>query len=193
MGHPDILPKKQFFNSFEYHHFQSRILAYIDSIGCGAGVGVGSVVAIIICDGKTHPHAPVCKHKRWKLRQLPQILELLLIWYVEQVRQAPQVKLARRVKWVRPNFLYSPVTSMEGIRLILGLAARHNWRLSTFDVKNAYLNADLDEDRNCHRLFSFSVTGFSAGFPFPAFAWLSWILRTSQGSAIASKARSTSI
>ena len=41
---------------------------------------------------------------------------------------------------------YSLVTSMEGIRLILGLAARNNWRLSTFDVKNAYLDADLDEE-----------------------------------------------
>ena len=34
---------------------------------------------------------------------------------------------------------YSPVTSMEGIRLILGLAARNNWRLSTFDVKKHHM------------------------------------------------------
>lgn len=41
---------------------------------------------------------------------------------------------------------FSPVTSLEGIRLVLALAAKHNWHLSSFDVKNAYLNADMDEE-----------------------------------------------
>ena len=42
--------------------------------------------------------------------------------------------------------IFSPVVKMCSIQVILGLAASLNLKLEQFDVKNAFLHGDLDEE-----------------------------------------------
>ena len=41
---------------------------------------------------------------------------------------------------------YAPVTRLETIRLLLGIAAAKDWEIRQIDVKSAYLYGDLDEE-----------------------------------------------
>ena len=41
---------------------------------------------------------------------------------------------------------FAPVTKMNTIRTLLSLAAHYNWQLLQYDVKNAFLHGDLDEE-----------------------------------------------
>lgn len=41
---------------------------------------------------------------------------------------------------------YAPVTRLETIRLLLGIACEKNWEIRQIDVKSAYLYGDLDEE-----------------------------------------------
>ncbi|KAM2732666.1 hypothetical protein EV2_036199 [Malus domestica] len=41
---------------------------------------------------------------------------------------------------------FAPVAKMNTIRVLLSLAANHDWPLRQFDVKNAFLHGDLEED-----------------------------------------------
>ncbi|GBE85505.1 hypothetical protein SCP_0800220 [Sparassis crispa] len=44
------------------------------------------------------------------------------------------------------NDTFAPVAKLASIRIILALAARHDWDVHQMDVKGAYLNAELEED-----------------------------------------------
>ncbi|XP_073219751.1 uncharacterized protein [Cicer arietinum] len=41
---------------------------------------------------------------------------------------------------------FAPVAKMNTVRVILSLAANHDWDLQQFDVKNAFLHGDLEEE-----------------------------------------------
>ena len=41
---------------------------------------------------------------------------------------------------------HAPVTWLETIRLLLGIAAKKDWEIRQIDVKSAYLYGDLDEE-----------------------------------------------
>ena len=45
------------------------------------------------------------------------------------------------------NITTAPTACPASIRLILALAAAHNWEIHQVNFKNAYLNGDLDEQR----------------------------------------------
>ena len=44
------------------------------------------------------------------------------------------------------NETYAPVTRLETIRLLFGLAVEKDWEIHQIDVKTAYLHGDLDEE-----------------------------------------------
>ena len=41
---------------------------------------------------------------------------------------------------------FAPVTKMNIVRILLSLATHYNWQLLQYDVKNAFLHGDLDEE-----------------------------------------------
>ena len=41
---------------------------------------------------------------------------------------------------------FAPVAKMNIVRILLSLAAHYNWQLLHYDVKNAFLHGDLDEE-----------------------------------------------
>ncbi|RVW17568.1 Retrovirus-related Pol polyprotein from transposon RE1 [Vitis vinifera] len=43
---------------------------------------------------------------------------------------------------------FAPVAKMNTVRILLSLVAHYNWQLLQYDVKNAFLHGDLDEEIN---------------------------------------------
>ena len=41
---------------------------------------------------------------------------------------------------------FAPVVKMNTVRILLSLVAHYNWQLLQYDVKNAFLHGDLDEE-----------------------------------------------
>ena len=41
---------------------------------------------------------------------------------------------------------FAPIAKMNSVRILLSLAANLNWLLHQFDVKNAFLHSDLEEE-----------------------------------------------
>src|SRR6266481_4295439 len=55
------------------------------------------------------------------------------------------------------NETFAPVAKLTSNRIILALAALNDWEVHQVDVKNAYLNADLDEE-----IYMMQPPGFAA-------------------------------
>jgi len=55
-------------------------------------------------------------------------------------------KGSSQIRGIDYELTFTPILSIDSIKLIIALAARFNWEIFQLDIKAAYLNAKLDKD-----------------------------------------------
>src|SRR5713101_5783312 len=65
---------------------------------------------------------------------------------VERLRERLVAKVFSQVEGIDYNETFVPVAKMNSIRLVLSLAALHNWEFHQMDVKSAFLHGDLHQE-----------------------------------------------
>ena len=93
----------------------------------------------------------------WKETPLPEGHNTISCKWVYRIKRDGEGNIARyKARLVARGFsqvpgldyeeTYAPVTRLETIWLLLGIAASKNWEVRQLDVKSAYLHGDLDEE-----------------------------------------------
>ena len=65
---------------------------------------------------------------------------------VERIKMRLFSKGFSQVEGIDYNETFAPVAKMNSIRLVLSLAALHNWEVHQMDVKSVFLYGDLQEE-----------------------------------------------
>jgi hypothetical protein len=95
--------------------------------------------------------------KTWEIVPRPEDRETIESKWVYRIKRTADGKIDRykarlvvkgytQVDGLDFNETYAPVTRLETIRLLFGLAVEKDWEIRQIDVKTAYLNGDLDEE-----------------------------------------------
>ena len=105
------------------------------------------------------------KHNVFELTDLPKGRKTIGCRWVFNIK-GDSCKRARlvtqgfsQVEGVDYNKLFSPVVRFESMRLMLTLAALHNWYMTGVDVRTAYLYGKLDEKIYMHQPKGFIARG----------------------------------
>ena len=105
------------------------------------------------------------KHDVFELTDLPKGHETIGCRWVFNIKGDGRKKARLvaqgflQVEGVNYNELFSPVVRFESMRLMLALAALHNWYMTGVDVCTAYLYGKLDEEIYMHQPEGFIARG----------------------------------
>lgn len=97
------------------------------------------------------------KNKTWQLTDLPKghkAIDLKWVFKVKTDQQGEVTKHKARVvvkgyvqrHGIDYDEVFAPVTRLEIVRLLLALAAKHEWEVHHLDVKSAFLNGVIHEE-----------------------------------------------
>ncbi|TFY78270.1 hypothetical protein EWM64_g5745 [Hericium alpestre] len=93
----------------------------------------------------------------WELAEKPPGANVVGSWWVFKIKRDASGAIAKyKARLVAQGFsqipgvdytdTFAPVAKLSSIRILAALAARFDWELHQMDVKNAYLNGDLEEE-----------------------------------------------
>lgn len=93
----------------------------------------------------------------WKITSLPQNKKVVGCKWIYKVKYKSDGSLDKyKARLVAQGFTqtagvdyfqtFAPFAKMETVRLILSIAAIHNWHIYQLDITNAFLNRDLHEE-----------------------------------------------
>ncbi|KAD4585342.1 hypothetical protein E3N88_22943 [Mikania micrantha] len=99
----------------------------------------------------------ILKNDTWELVDAPQNQKTIGVKWIYKTKlnekgQVDKYKARLVVKGYKQKYgidyqeVFAPVIRLETIRLILSIAAQHNWHVHQMDVKSAFLNGHLQED-----------------------------------------------
>lgn len=97
------------------------------------------------------------RNQTWKLTELPEEHKPIgLKWVFKLKRNAAGEVTKHKARLVAKGYVqqkgvdfdevFSPVTRLETVRLLLALSAREGWQVHHLDVKSAFLHGDLQEE-----------------------------------------------
>ncbi|GKV49004.1 hypothetical protein SLEP1_g55778 [Rubroshorea leprosula] len=97
------------------------------------------------------------RNNTWVLTDIPQAHKAIDVKWVFKTKVKSNGKVERyKARLVAKGFeqrlgydfqeVFSPITRMETIRLIAGLAAQNQWKVHQMDVKSAFLNGPLEKE-----------------------------------------------
>ncbi|KAK0607132.1 hypothetical protein LWI29_009853 [Acer saccharum] len=97
------------------------------------------------------------RNKTWELTELPKGKSVLGVKWVYKTKlhsngEVDKNKAGLVVKGYKQKFgvdyeeIFTPITRLETVRLLLSLAAQKGWQVHQMDVKSSFLNGFLEEE-----------------------------------------------
>ena len=97
------------------------------------------------------------KNKTWEIVEKPKGENIVDCKWIFTLKYKANGSLERHkarlvAKWYAQTYgvdyqeTFAPIAKMNTVRILLSLATHYNWQLLQYDVKNAFLYGDLDEE-----------------------------------------------
>lgn len=97
------------------------------------------------------------KNRTWKLTELPTGRKAIgLKWIYKLKKDASGEVVKHKARIVAKGYvqkygvdfeeIFTPVTRIETVRLLLAFAAKNDWEVHHLDVKTAFLNREIQEE-----------------------------------------------
>ena len=110
------------------------------------------------------------KNDAWELTTLPPGQKAIGVKWAYKIKHTIDEEIERyKARLVAKGYkqqygvdyeeVFAPVARLDTVRMLISLAAHHNWKIYQLDVKSAFLNGILDEVVYVEQLKGFIVEG----------------------------------
>jgi hypothetical protein len=96
------------------------------------------------------------KNDTWELTTLPSNQKVIGVEWVYKIKHTTEGEVSRykarivakgyKQKYGDYEEVFAPIARLDMVRLLIALAAHHNWKIYQLDVKSAFLNGILEEE-----------------------------------------------
>lgn len=110
------------------------------------------------------------RNKTWELSTLPEGHNAIGVKWIYKIKRSSDGMIIKyKARLVAKGYkqkkgfdydeVFAPVTRFDTIRMILSLAAQHDWKIYQMDVKSAFLNGYLEEEVYVEQPDGYKVKG----------------------------------